>query len=169
MLDVRAVPLRRSRASIDSPSGSQLWSRTWTNSLSRQYGTAVCVDAAGNIYVAGTAYTSATGIQYQWVILKYSPDGTLQAGFPITYNNLGDETIPDIPYDIGVDTSGNIIVAGQIGVGTGNIDWEETFLALKRQGFDGYYAVDLEHVPDLEQRFVDAKAFLEGYAGRLGL
>ena len=53
--------------------------------------------------------------------------------------------------------------------GTGNIDWEETFLALKRQGFDGYYAVDLEQLPDLEQCFVRGKQFLEAYAVKLGL
>jgi sugar phosphate isomerase/epimerase len=53
--------------------------------------------------------------------------------------------------------------------GTGTIDWEEVFLALKRQGFDGTYAVDLEQLPDLEQCFVQGKRFLETYADRLGL
>ena len=53
--------------------------------------------------------------------------------------------------------------------GTGTIDWEEVFLALKRQGFDGYYAVDLEQLPDLEGCFVRGKQFLEAYAGKLGL
>lgn len=53
--------------------------------------------------------------------------------------------------------------------GTGNIDWEEVFCALKRQGFDGYYAVDLEQLPDLEGCFVRGKQFLEGYAEKLGL
>ncbi len=53
--------------------------------------------------------------------------------------------------------------------GMGNIDWEELFLALKRQGFDGYYAVDLEQLPDLEQCFIQGKQFLEAYAVKLGL
>ena len=53
--------------------------------------------------------------------------------------------------------------------GTGTIDWEEVFLALKRQGFDGYYAVDLEQMPDLEQCFIEGKQFLEAYAQKLGL
>ena len=53
--------------------------------------------------------------------------------------------------------------------GTGNIDWEEVFRALKRHGFDGYYAVDLEQLPDLEQCFIQGKQFLEGYAENLGL
>ncbi len=53
--------------------------------------------------------------------------------------------------------------------GQGNIDWDETFLALKRQGFDGFYAIDLERLPDLEQRFLDVKRFLEERAKELGL
>jgi len=53
--------------------------------------------------------------------------------------------------------------------GTGTIDWEEVFLALKRQGFDGYYAVDLEQLPNLEERFIQGKQFLEAYAQKLNL
>ena len=53
--------------------------------------------------------------------------------------------------------------------GTGNIDREEVFRVLKRQGFDGYYAVDLEQLPDLEQCFVRGRQFLEAYAEKLGL
>ncbi len=53
--------------------------------------------------------------------------------------------------------------------GEGNIDWEEVFLALKRQGFDGCYAIDLEEMPSLEQRFLECKQILEGYGQRLGL
>jgi sugar phosphate isomerase/epimerase len=52
--------------------------------------------------------------------------------------------------------------------GTGNIDWEELFRALKRQGFDGYYAVDLEELPDLEGCFIRGKQFLEAYAEKMG-
>ena len=53
--------------------------------------------------------------------------------------------------------------------GAGNIDWEGLFLALKKQGYDSYYAIDLERLPDLGQRFVDSKRFLEHYARRLDL
>jgi sugar phosphate isomerase/epimerase len=53
--------------------------------------------------------------------------------------------------------------------GTGTIDWEGVFLALKKQGYDGYYAIDLERQPQLEQKFLDAKRFLEDYASRMGL
>jgi sugar phosphate isomerase/epimerase len=53
--------------------------------------------------------------------------------------------------------------------GTGTIDWEGVFLALKKQGYDGYYAIDLEVQPQLEQKFLESKRFLEGYASRLDL
>jgi sugar phosphate isomerase/epimerase len=53
--------------------------------------------------------------------------------------------------------------------GAGTIDWEGVFLALKRQGYDGYYAIDLEKLPQLEQKFLETRRFLEDYARRLGL
>lgn len=53
--------------------------------------------------------------------------------------------------------------------GTGSIDWEGLFLALKKLGYDGYYAIDLERQPDLEQKFLASKRFLEDYARRLDL
>jgi len=53
--------------------------------------------------------------------------------------------------------------------GAGNIDWDGVFLALKKQGYDGYYAVDLEKLPDLEQKFLTSKRFLEDCATRMDL
>jgi sugar phosphate isomerase/epimerase len=53
--------------------------------------------------------------------------------------------------------------------GMGNIDWEAVFLALKKQGYDSYYAIDVEKQPQLEERYLEAKHFLEDYAARLGL
>jgi sugar phosphate isomerase/epimerase len=53
--------------------------------------------------------------------------------------------------------------------GAGNIDWEEVLIALKRQGYDGYYAIDLEKLPQLEKKFLESKCFLENYGERLGL
>jgi sugar phosphate isomerase/epimerase len=60
-------------------------------------------------------------------------------------------------------------VPGMLPEGTGAIDWDEVFLALKRQGFDGYYAVDLEQLPRLEQCFVEGKQFLQAYAEKMSL
>ena len=54
-------------------------------------------------------------------------------------------------------------------LGAGTIDWEGLFLSLKMHGFNGYYAIDLEKLPDLEEKFVGSKRFLEGWAQQLGL
>ena len=51
----------------------------------------------------------------------------------------------------------------------GTIDWEELFIALKKIGYTGYYAVDLEALPDLDQCFLRCKAFLEKYGKKLSL
>lgn len=54
--------------------------------------------------------------------------------------------------------------------GEGNIDWEEVFLALKRQGFeDGCYATDLGIMPNLEQKFIQCKQILEKYGREFNL
>ena len=53
--------------------------------------------------------------------------------------------------------------------GAGNIDWESVFLALKKIGYDGYYAIDLEKLPLLEEKFLQSKRFLEDYARRLDI
>jgi sugar phosphate isomerase/epimerase len=53
--------------------------------------------------------------------------------------------------------------------GMGTIDWDEVFLALKRQRFDGYFAVDLEKMAGLEQCFADGLQFLKAYAKKLDL
>ena len=53
--------------------------------------------------------------------------------------------------------------------GAGNIDWEGVFLALKKVGYDGYYAIDLEKLPQLGKKFVESKRFLEDYAKEFDL
>jgi sugar phosphate isomerase/epimerase len=53
--------------------------------------------------------------------------------------------------------------------GDGTIDWEEIFVSLKKIGYDGYYAIDLESLPDIDQRFLECKKFLEDYGRKLSL
>ena len=55
------------------------------------------------------------------------------------------------------------------GIGDGNIDWDAVFTSLKQIGFDGFYAIDLEKLPDLGKKFVENKEILEGYAKRYNL
>ena len=53
--------------------------------------------------------------------------------------------------------------------GNGTIDWDQVLVALKKHGYDGYYAVDLENMPRLEDKFVYTRRFLEEKAMEHGL
>jgi sugar phosphate isomerase/epimerase len=53
--------------------------------------------------------------------------------------------------------------------GNGNIDWEGVFVTLKRLGYSSYFAADLQRMPDLDQKFMHTKRFLEGWAERLDM
>ena len=55
------------------------------------------------------------------------------------------------------------------GIGDGNIDWDSLFKSLKQIGFDGFYAIDLEKLPDLGTRFVENKTILQEYAKKYDL
>lgn len=48
--------------------------------------------------------------------------------------------------------------------GSGTVDWDEIFALLARRGFDGFFAVDLEKLPDLGAQFERTRGFLERMA-----
>jgi len=48
--------------------------------------------------------------------------------------------------------------------GRGTVDWDEIFALLARRGFDGFFAVDLEKLPDLGAEFETTRRFLERMA-----
>lgn len=54
-------------------------------------------------------------------------------------------------------------------LGKGNIDWEGIFLALKKHNYQGYVAIDIGNVPDIEQAYIDSKKFLEDLAQKLNI
>lgn len=54
-------------------------------------------------------------------------------------------------------------------MGNGNIDWDSVFHSLKQTGFDGFFAIDLEKMPDLGRKFVETRQKLEGYAKKFGI
>ena len=54
-------------------------------------------------------------------------------------------------------------------IGDGNVDWDGIFITLKSIGFDGYYAIDLEKVPNLTEAFLETKSVLEKYAKKYKL
>jgi len=68
--------------------------------------TAICIDQNSYLYVAGYTYTSAS---YDYVIIKYAPDGTVQ--WIQTYNNPqvnGD----DRPTGVAAATNGDVYLTG---------------------------------------------------------
>jgi sugar phosphate isomerase/epimerase len=52
-------------------------------------------------------------------------------------------------------------------LGKGNIDWEGVFLALKKHNYQGYVAIDIGNVPEIEKAYIDSKKFLEVLAKKL--
>ncbi|MBC7321423.1 sugar phosphate isomerase/epimerase [bacterium] len=54
-------------------------------------------------------------------------------------------------------------------LGKGNIDWEGIFLALKKHNYQGYIAIDIGNVPDIEKAYIDSKKFLEDLAQKLDI
>jgi hypothetical protein len=75
------------------------------------YGIAIAVDAAGNVYSAGR--TDIGGSQ-KFSILKYDINGNVPSGWPVVYIN-GISTSFDEAHGVKVDGSGNVYVAGQSG------------------------------------------------------
>jgi sugar phosphate isomerase/epimerase len=53
--------------------------------------------------------------------------------------------------------------------GTGTVDWEGVFLALKKHDFAGYVAVDVGNVPKVDAAYTESKGFLESLARRLAV
>ncbi|MBM4029400.1 MAG: sugar phosphate isomerase/epimerase [Planctomycetes bacterium] len=97
------------------------------------------------------------------VILDTAHQHAQKELLPLAIEKLG----PQIRYVHIADNDGK--VNRHLEPGAGNIDWEGVFLALKKQGYDGYYAIDLEKLPQLEEKFLQSRRFLEEWGRRLGL
>jgi sugar phosphate isomerase/epimerase len=54
-------------------------------------------------------------------------------------------------------------------IGQGTVDWEGVFLALKEERYQGFYAIDLEKLPNLGAEFIKNKQILEEFAERYSL
>jgi hypothetical protein len=89
--------------------GNRLWARTFNGpGDSRDGAVDLAVDPAGNAYVAGFADVSnGSGSDYDYVVLKYDPDGNLL--WSKYYSGTGGS---DMPSSLKVDASGNAYVTG---------------------------------------------------------
>lgn len=56
-----------------------------------------------------------------------------------------------------------------LGLGKGTIDWQGIFTALKKYKFNGYVAIDIGGVPDIDKEYRESKKFLENIAKKLDI
>lgn len=82
---------------------------------------------------------------------------------PLSIEKLGDR----IFYLHVSDNDGK--VNEHLPLGKGNIDWEGVFLALKKHNYQGYVAIDIGNVPEIEKAYIESKRFLEDLWLRLGI
>jgi uncharacterized delta-60 repeat protein len=89
--------------------GNRLWARTFNGPGDYKDGAVdLAVDPAGSVYVAGFADVSVEpGTDYDYVILKYDPDGNLL--WTKYYSGSGGS---DVPSSLKVDAAGNAYVTG---------------------------------------------------------
>ncbi len=99
-----------------NPSGQELWAARYNGPADgSDQGTAITVDAAGNVLVAG--YSVHPGSHADFVTLKYSPAG--QVMWTALYNGASDSS--DHARTVAVDAGGSVYVAGESwAAGSGN-------------------------------------------------
>jgi len=77
---------------------------------------ALAIQSDGKLVVAGYSYT---GTQYEFALVRYNSDGSLDA----TFNTTGKVTtaigsINDVSYDLAIQSDGKLVVAGHSATGT---------------------------------------------------
>ena len=96
----------------DAATGNRLWVKTYNGSGNGgDYGFAIAVDPAGNVYVTGR---SDVGGAQKFTSLKYDSMGNMAAGWPSVYT-AGLSTVFDEAHAVKVDAFGNVFVTGRSG------------------------------------------------------
>jgi len=87
-----------------------------TNAFASRGGSAMTLDAAGDIVVAGT--TEGTTTDWDFALARYTSEGILDTTFGVGGKVITDfNTSRDEAFDVAVDAAGNIVVAGRAGNG----------------------------------------------------
>jgi hypothetical protein len=133
-----------------SPSGSVLWSRTYSGA-GDHYGYLLVPDDSGNVYVTG--YGPGTGSHYDIHTIKYNANG--DSVWVRRYNTA--QNWNEYGYWIDLDNQGNIFVAGSTNNGlndgafillkynpSGQLLWARTYNG-PGAGIDYAYAVDMDN------------------------
>ncbi len=96
-----------------NPDGSEVWSSQWGTPGTREYAFAVVVDASGNSYFTGASEGALDGQPNQGsrdvAVVKVAPDGARQ--WTLLFGTAGGDT----GQGLALDSSGNLLVAGQWG------------------------------------------------------
>ena len=136
-----------------SPSGQQLWVARYENDGNGDSGgSAIAIDASGNIYVTGSSVKSGTGSNYTTV--KYNSAGVEQW---VTHYN-GTANLNDGASAIAVDHSGNVYVTG-VSIGSGT---DQDFATLKYNSAGIEQWVARYHGPEDRDRAVAIAVDLSG-------
>jgi hypothetical protein len=108
-----------------------IWAAPYSN-IGGDYPTDLVVDGSGNVYVTGGSCSSidpnSNGagypgcVDYDWATVKYSPEGLQQ--WVARYSETSLPGYWDEPTAIGIDSPGNVYVAGYAGM-------EENFTLIK--------------------------------------
>src|SRR6266508_1725 len=102
-------------------SGTQQWATVYNGpGNSDDVARAIAVDGSGNVFVTGYSIGSGTG--YDFATIKYNSLGTQQ--WVDRYNGPGNgNDLPNGPYAIAVDASGNPYVTGESAGSNGDRDY----------------------------------------------
>jgi uncharacterized delta-60 repeat protein len=112
--------------------GTIQWQRT-LGGAAADYGRAVAIDSAGNVYLFGYTSSAGTGVQ-SLLLAKYNSSGTIQ--WQKTLGGSGQ----DIAYEIAIDSSDNVYAVGRTNSvnssyfvsllakfdSAGNLQWQRT-------------------------------------------
>jgi len=89
--------------------GTLAWAKRWDGPASgNDFGYAIALDSAGNVFVAGSAIVAGAGDDF--ATLGYAPDGTLL--WDALYGSGGLFDLRDQANAIAVDADGNVVVTG---------------------------------------------------------
>jgi len=92
-------------AKLDA-AGNLVWSREYGPEQTYCEGSDIAVDAAGNVYISGTKYSSGAGMNYDAFVAKYDTAGELVWFDQLEWPNA------EVGNAIAVDLAGNVTVTG---------------------------------------------------------
>jgi len=90
----------------------------YPNGWNRPY--AVKIDSTGNVYVAGTITDDVSGTYTDWYVMKFSSAGAVDSDWNKQFGTSG---AWDEAYALGIDSLGDVYVAGYLFNGVTNDDW----------------------------------------------